>query len=137
MDLRIALAALAATALPAHAECTWQWLCSGEGQCKQTPVCDSVYETPPPRPESAPPTPPPIAMRPHAIAPTMGTLACEHVMQQQRSGRWKWVDACFCADEMKAPDPTKPLANIVRCPTPWKEPEPPAPQPAEPGRAPA
>lgn len=124
MDLRIALAAAAAAAvLPARADCNWEWLCSGEGRCRQTPVCDSVYDTPPPRPEMAPPTPPPLAMRPHRIPATMGTLACEHVMRQTRRGRWTWSEACFCTDEMKAADPTRPLANIVRCEPPWKEPE--------------
>ncbi len=134
--LVLAVAALAA-ALPVHADCRWEWLCSGDGACKQMPVCDTVYDVAPPRPESAPPTPPPLAMRPHKIASPMGTLSCEPVMRQSASGHWSWAEACFCSDEMKAPDPTRPFANIVRCETPWKEPSAAKPQPASGVRSPA
>ena len=34
----LALAAVLAAAMPAGAECTWEWLCNGEGACKQMPV---------------------------------------------------------------------------------------------------
>ena len=110
---------LSLAALPAAADCTWEWLCNGEGVCKQMPVCESVYETPPPRPDSQPPAVPPLSMRPHKIAGgTVGvgnTLQCEHIMRKGKSGRWYWNEACFCTDPKKARDPSAPFANIVRC----------------------
>lgn len=120
MKLRV-LAALVASlaALPAAAACKWEWLCNGDGQCKQMPVCDSVYERPPPRPDQAPPAEPPLSMRPFKIAGNgnvrSNPLTCEHIMQQGKSGRWYWKEACFCSDPKKARDPSAPFANIVRC----------------------
>jgi hypothetical protein len=116
----LALAATLAIATPAAAECTWEWLCNGDGACKQMPVCNSVYETPPPRPtDSAPPAIPPLAMRPHTIAGSgVGantTLTCEHIMRKGRTGRWYWSEACFCSDPKRARDGSAPFANIVRC----------------------
>ena len=120
MKVRVLAAALLSLAtLPAAADCTWEWLCNGEGVCKHMPVCESVYETPPPRPDSQPPAQPPLAMRPHKIAGTgVGvntTLQCEHIMRKGKSGRWYWNEACFCTDPKKARDPSAPFANIVRC----------------------
>lgn len=117
--LLLALAAWAGTT-PARAACNWEWLCNGEGQCKHMPVCDSVNETPPPRPEGAqPPAVPPLAMRPHRIAGVgSSTLTCEHIMRQGKSGRWTWHEACFCTDPKKSRDPNPPFANIVRCDAP-------------------
>ena len=113
----LALTCLAGT--PARAGCDWEWLCNGEGACKHMPVCDSVYETPPPRPESQPPVVPPLSMRPFRIAGTNRTeLSCEHVMRLGRGGRWSWSEACFCTDKRKDPDPSNPFANIVRCDDP-------------------
>jgi len=115
-----ALAVAAAAPAIANAECGWEWLCNGDGACKQMPVCNSVYESPPPRPtESKPPAIPPLAMRPHTIA-GMGvgattTLTCEHIMRQGRTGRWYWTEACFCSDPKRAKDASAPFANIVRC----------------------
>ena len=60
-------------------------------------------------------------MRPHKVPGSMGTTSCEHIMRQLPSGRWVWDEACFCADPTKTADPSTPLANIVRCETPWKE----------------
>ena len=45
MKLRHLAAAAASTiasvvALPANADCSWDWLCNGDGVCKQMPVCD-------------------------------------------------------------------------------------------------
>ena len=70
MNLRhLALAVALASAMPAAAECRWEWLCNGEGACKQMPICDNVYEMPPPRPtDNQPPAVPPLSMRPHKIA---------------------------------------------------------------------
>lgn len=121
MNVRWLAAFLALAAGPAAASCSWDWLCNGEGACKQMPVCDSVYETPPPRPQSSPPTPPPLAMRPFKIAGHMTGLTCEHVMRQSQSGHWSWTEACFCQDQTKAKDPTTPFANMVRCEPPWKD----------------
>ena len=128
MKLRHLAAALAAaatlpTALPAAADCTWDWLCNGDGACKQMPICDSVYESPPPRPDSQPPAQPPLSMRPYKIAGTgvgvtANTLTCEHIMRKGKSGRWYWHEACFCTDPNKARDPSTPFANIVRCEDP-------------------
>jgi hypothetical protein len=112
----IAAACIAAAALPAGADCRWEWLCNGEGACKQMPLCDSVYETPPPRPaESQPPAVPPIAMRPFQVAGPMGTLTCEHIMRQDARGKWRWYEMCYCTDRSRSKDPSAPFANIVRC----------------------
>ena len=118
MKLRMFIALLATgAALPAAADCTWEWLCNGDGVCKHMPVCDSVLETPPPRPEGAqPPAVPPLAMRPYKIATGGGsTLTCEHIMRQAKNGRWLWTEACYCTDAEKAKDKTPPFANIVKC----------------------
>ena len=117
----IVAAALSFAALPASANCSWEWLCNGEGVCKHMPVCDSVYDKAPPQPDAKPPAQPPISMRPSRIPNTMGTLTCEHIMRQGKSGRWYWNEACFCTDPAKTRDPSAPFANIVRCETPWKE----------------
>jgi len=113
-------AAIALTAPAAHADCTWEWLCNGDGTCKQMPVCDSVYEVPPPKPDMSPPAMPPLAMRPQTIPKDMAGLTCEHIMRQGKSGRWYWNQACYCTDPTKATDPSTPFANIVRCEPPWK-----------------
>ena len=130
----VALAAQSCTA--AWAACDWEWLFNGEGACKQMPVCDSVYETPPPRPESKPPVVPPLSMRPMRTAGnSRPELSCEHIMRLGKSGRWTWSEACFCTDKRKNPDPSNPFANIVRCDDPHaapKAPSPPTPQAAPP-----
>jgi len=122
--MRIAVvAAFAALALQpfadSRASCTWEWLCNGEGVCKQMPVCDSVLEVPPPRPEMKPPDMPPLSMRPSRANTAGGMsradLRCEHIMPQTTAGRWQWKEACFCVDRTKNPDPGDPFANIVRC----------------------
>ena len=108
---------------PAFAGCQWEWLCNGDGSggCKLMPVCETLYDTPPPRPDSTAPTPPPISMRPHKIAGSLGPATCEFIMHQTKVGRWEWDRACFCNDPVKTIDPNAPLANIVRCEPPWKE----------------
>ncbi len=124
MRLRLLLlAALALRAAPAAAECTWEWLCNGEGVCKQMPVCDSVYEKPPPKPDSPPPAMPPLSMRPYGIANTRTGLTCEHIMRKSKGGTWHWSQACFCTDPKKTRDPSEPFANIVRCQPPWNPPK--------------
>lgn len=115
----MALAASLA-AMPAAAACSWEWLCNGEGLCKHMPICETVTEVPPPRPEgSEPPEMPPLAMRPFRTAGAgVGrgtTLTCEHIMRKGKTGRWYWREACYCADATKARDPSPPFANIVRC----------------------
>ena len=113
---RLLLAALlAAAALPAAANCSWEWLCNGDGNCKLMPLCASINEVPPAAPNSQPPAMPPTSMRPARIPGPMGTLTCEHIMRQGKSGRWYWDEACFCTDPRKARDPSAPFANIVRC----------------------
>ncbi len=111
------LLAAALAAPPAFGACTWEWLCNGDGACKHMPVCDSVYELPPPKPSDAqPPAMPPLSMRPAKIAgSTFTALTCEHIMRQGRTGRWYWAEACYCTDKTKAIDPTNPFAHIVRC----------------------
>jgi hypothetical protein len=122
MKLRLLAAAVVTlAATPAAADCKWEWLCNGDGSCKQMPVCDSIYEVPPAPPDAKPPAMPPLSMRPHRIPAAMGTLTCEHIMRQGKSGRWYWNEACFCTDPKKARDPSAPFANIVRCDTPWKD----------------
>jgi hypothetical protein len=105
----------------AFAECHWEWLCNGSGGCKQMPVCETLYEVPPPRPESAPPTPPPESLRPEKIAGPLGVADCDYVMHQDNIGRWHWDKACYCSDATKAKDASAPLSNAVRCNAPVKE----------------
>jgi hypothetical protein len=121
MKRTLLAATLLSLGLPASASCTWEWLCNGEGTCKQMPICDSVYETAPDIPDMKVPNPPPLAMRPHAVSSSMSGLTCEHVMRKNHSGRWVWVEACYCTDATKTRDPSSPFANIVHCDTPWKE----------------
>ncbi len=133
LPLLVASSLSFALATPAaYASCGWEWMCNGEGSCKQMPVCDSVYEVPPPRPEEPAPTPPPMSIRPHETPREMSGLDCEEVMRRSPSGHWSWDQACFCADPLKARDPTTPFANIVRCEPPWKKEQraAPAPRPA-------
>ena len=118
-------AVLAALAFPlaagtAAANCHWEWFCNGDGSCKQMPLCDSVRETPPPKPDSQPPAMPPIAMRPARLPSPMGTLTCEHIMRQESNGKWHWVEICYCTDPARSPDATAPFAHIVRCDAAWK-----------------
>jgi hypothetical protein len=115
MKMQLAAVLTSLAAVPAFADCSWDWLCNGEGVCKQMPICDSVNELPPPRPETSPPNMPPLAMRPDKIAGPMGTLTCEHIMRKTKSGKWRWFEACFCTDPNKTRDPSAPFANIVRC----------------------
>jgi hypothetical protein len=104
-----------ASAGNARAACSWEWLCNGEGSCKQMPVCELLDETPPPKPESAPPKPP-ISMKPQRVTSQRGgDVMCEQVMRQTPAGNWKWDEACFCADAAKAKDPSSPMSNITRC----------------------
>jgi hypothetical protein len=114
--LVLTLALVASFIAPAHAACRWEWFCNGDGSCKQMPLCDSITEKPPPRPDSQPPVMPPISIRPHKVAGPMGSLTCEHTMRQEASGKWKWIEMCYCSDTSRAPDPTQPFAHIVRCP---------------------
>jgi len=105
---------------PVFANCQWEWLCKGDGSaCKQVPVCDTLYDTPPPKPDSPAPAPP-IAIRPDTIASDLGTASCEHVMRQNKKGEWEWSRACYCSDPATSKDPNDPLANMVRCEAPWK-----------------
>ena len=117
MKIRLLLAALLAfMAMPAAADCTWEWLCTGDGVCKHMPVCESLNEIPPAKPrDSQPPATPPTSMRPFKVAGPQGGLTCEHIMRKGKSGRWYWEEACFCSDATKAIDPSAPFANIVRC----------------------
>jgi hypothetical protein len=122
MNVRILIAVGALLASgPVAANCHWEWLCSGDGsQCKQMPICETLYDNPPPRPESNPPIPP-IGVRPQKVSLGTGPETCEQVMHQTPAGKWEWDRACFCSDSTKAKDPNAPLANIVRCEVPWKE----------------
>ena len=115
MRFFLVAAALAGLALPAAAACQWEWLCNGDGACKQMPVCDSVDEVPPPKPDSAPPEMPPLSMRPQKIPGNGTALTCEHIMRKNRGGKWYWREACYCSDPARGTDPTPPFANIVRC----------------------
>lgn len=123
-----------ALALPlsASADCNWEWLCNGEGLCKQMPICDTVYDKPGPAPASKPPQVPPLSIKPHKLSGVMAGLRCEHIMRKSRSGRWFWEEACYCVDAEKSADNTPPFANIVRCKAPWRDEMPVPPHPASP-----
>jgi hypothetical protein len=104
----------------ASAICHWEWLCNGEGGCRQMPVCDTLYEVPPAKPEGTPPTPP-VSLRPQKVAGSMGAADCEYVQRQDTTGQWHWEQACYCSDVRKPRDNGAPIANIVRCEAPYKE----------------
>jgi hypothetical protein len=105
----------------AFAECHWEWLCNGSGGCKQMPVCETLYEVPPARPEVPPPAPPPQSLRPQKVGGTLGPANCDYVMHQDKSGRWRWDQACYCSDVTQAKDAGTPLSNAVRCEAPKTE----------------
>ena len=116
----VALALALGSAMPAAADCRWEWLCNADGACKQMPVCAALYDTPSPRPtESRPPTVPPLTMRVNTFSNRgvkPGTpLTCEHIMRADRTGRWTWTEACFCTDPERSKDKNPPFANIARC----------------------
>ena len=111
----LALTVLPAAPAAAAASCKWEWFCNGEGACKQMPLCDSIQEKPPPKPDSTPPAMPPISMRPVKIPGPMGTLTCEHIMRQESNGKWRWIEMCYCADPKRSTDATQPFAYAVRC----------------------
>ena len=114
-SLALILASTCAFASTANAACRWEWFCNGDGACKQMPLCESIYEKPPPKPDSQPPAMPPISMRPQKIPGPMGTLTCEHIMRQDTNGKWVWIEMCYCADASRSAEPTPPFAHIVRC----------------------
>ncbi len=120
MNFRIVSAIAVLAAGNAYANCEWEWLCNGDGSCKQLPVCESLYDTPSPPPGGTPHTPP-ISMRPVSVPGSRGPARCEYIMRQKKSGHWAWEEACFCADENKTRDPDAPLANIVHCTAPWEK----------------
>ena len=105
----------------AFAVCHWEWLCNGEGGCRQMPVCETLYEVPPPKPQSTPPAPPPASLRPQRIPVSLGAADCEFVMRQDSAGQWQWEKACYCSDVTKARDNGAPMSNIVRCEAPAKQ----------------
>ncbi len=76
-----------AAAVPALADCHWEWLCNGEGACKHMPVCDTLFDKAPPRPESTPPSPPPIRMRPHNLTGSRQERRSQHAARQHRALR--------------------------------------------------
>jgi hypothetical protein len=102
-------------ALPVAADCKWEWLCNGDGACKQMPVCDRLDEVPPPKPAMAPPAIPPLAMRPGNVVKTLPGASCEHILRQDNRGKWNWESACYCTDKTKGVDPSNPFRHIVRC----------------------
>jgi hypothetical protein len=120
MNYRVISAIALIAAGNAYANCEWEWLCNGDGSCKQLPVCETLYDTPSPPPGGQPPTPP-ISMRPSKLPGNMGPAQCEYIMRQTKGGRWVWDEACFCSDSSKTRDPDAPLANIVRCTPPWEK----------------
>jgi len=100
----------------ASAACNWEWLCNGDGACRQAPVCDSLDEVPGPRPDVPAPKPPPMGMRPQqATAQKGGNVTCEQVMRQTTAGNWKLEQACYCGDEAKGREASAPMSNMVRC----------------------
>lgn len=96
--------------------CVWEWLCDGRGTCKQMPVCESLHDKPGPKPELAPPKPPPMQVPPMEAALPEGVARCEWVMRQNaRTEAWRWVKACYCADNEKRQAGERPFSGIARC----------------------
>ena len=110
--------AIAAPALPgaASAACAWEWLCNGDGACRQAPVCGALDEVPGPRPDTPAPKPPPMGMRPQQpTAQKGGNVMCEQIMRQTAAGNWKWEQACYCGEDAKINGASAPMSNMVRC----------------------
>jgi hypothetical protein len=50
-------------------------------------------------------------VRPVRIPGAMGSLTCEHIMRQSPSGKWTWVETCYCSDPARAADTSAPFAT--------------------------
>jgi hypothetical protein len=42
-------------------------------------------------------------------------------MHQDKTGQWRWDQACYCSDVRQAKDSGVPLANAMRCEAPAKK----------------
>jgi hypothetical protein len=105
-----------ASPAPDNDPCVWDWLCDGRGQCKQMPVCDSLHDKPGPKPQVDPPKPPPLQVPPMEAALPEGVARCEWVLRQNaRTEAWRWVKACYCADNEKRIAGERPFSGIARC----------------------
>ena len=91
----VGLLLLAVAASPAQARCTWDYVCDGNGNCRQVPLCDSTLDIPPPAPPRLPPLPPPsIPPLASPRLPPLGTQACYPVQRQRADGSWYWQEIC-------------------------------------------
>jgi hypothetical protein len=117
MTLCATFGAFASPAKPGP--CKWEWLCDGQGNCRQSPICEKLSDDPGAPPAGEPPKPP------HALPPLEPTranaqLQCEHVQRRHaKTGRWAWDQVCFCAskDAATIESPMTPLVGIKRCGT--------------------
>lgn len=107
--------AIGVVSLPAVADCKWEWLCDGRGQCRQVPVCESLYDIPPPKPEMETPKPPPMSVPPNEKAGDKGIARCEWIMRTEDGAAWSWQRACYCVDGTKRVANERPLSGLVRC----------------------
>jgi len=82
-------------AMPASAECRWQWTCDGLGNCSNVPICDSTLEVPPPKPASIRPLAP-LSVRPvpTPVVPPVGTTSCTPMQVRDAWGGWSWQTIC-------------------------------------------
>lgn len=78
-----------------HAECQWEWVCDEDGECAQRPICESMFDIPPPRPPSIEPIVPPTVepFKPLTIPP-IGTRDCRMVRLCDGFGNCRWKTVC-------------------------------------------
>jgi hypothetical protein len=105
------------TAAPASNTCKWEWLCDGQANCKQTPICEKVTDNPGTPPGGEPPKPP-HALPPFELPRAHASLKCSHVQRQNpKTQRWFWEQVCYCTDGATATKQSvgRPLEGIARC----------------------
>jgi hypothetical protein len=109
--------ATTANAAPASNSCKWEWLCDGQSNCKQTPICEKLTDNPGTPPGGDPPKPP-HALPPFELPRAHASLKCSHVQRQNaKTQRWFWEQVCYCTDEAAATKQSigRPLEGIARC----------------------
>jgi hypothetical protein len=106
---------------PVSNTCRWEWLCDGQANCKQTPICEKLTDNPGAAPGGDAPKPP-HALPPFELPRAHATLKCSHVQRQNaKTQRWFWEQVCYCTEgRIDGASATKqsigrPLEGIARC----------------------
>lgn len=76
--------------------CTYQWDCSNGYPCQQIPVCDNVFDTPPPMLPGVSPLPPPAIPAPPILPPSRppGANSCRQVYICNGTGQCAYKTVC-------------------------------------------